>query len=216
MARVRRPGRGRVASPGGAGGPRAGASAAAARAGTRRSRRRRRAKAGAAACGGARWRRCSDRGGAGGPRNGAARRQGRLGGLGALGGGARASARAARGGTAAAPWRPRRRGSGAAAVARNSAGEEVGEGEESAAELTRGSIWAEMDRRWGFNGEGELRGGRRGWIVAAARFWPGGGSAELKDGRRRWRAMLRSSGCGESKHGDAGWSARTPAWRAAG
>ena len=211
MARARRPGRGRVASPGGAGGPRAGASAAAARAGTRRSRRRRRAKAGAAACGGARWRRCSDRGGAGGPRDGAARRQGRLGGLGALGGGARASARAARGGTAAAPWRSRRRGGGPTPAMRDSSGDRVGKEEGVASELTAGSIWSESGRRSGIDGEGWSS----TWLsMAAAAETPdsAGGGARPSSWRHGGASGRGRAAWGaENRAGWRGWSARRPA-----
>ena len=71
-------------------------------------------------------------------------------------------------GAAAAHGRPRWRSTFPAAVAPvapESSGEEVGEGEEVAAELTVGSIWAEKGREREFDGEGRSSAERQ-WRTA--------------------------------------------------
>ena len=55
--------------------------------------------------------------------------------------------------------RPRQRGSEPVVVAADSLGEKVGEGEEVAAELTVGSIWAEKGRERELDGEGRSSAG---------------------------------------------------------
>ena len=81
-------------------------------------------------------------------------RSAEAGGCGARGSGLRAPHRAAHGARIVVAARPRRRGGAPAAAAPDSSREEVGEGEEVAAELTVGSIWADEVRERGLDGEG--------------------------------------------------------------
>ena len=93
------------------------------------------------------------------PREGAARASARPGGLGARDGGAQLCAGRPGIVRARRAERPRQRGSEPVAVAADSLGEKVGEGEEVAAELTVGSIWAEKGRERELDGEGRSSAG---------------------------------------------------------
>ena len=83
--------------------------------------------------------------------------------------------------------RPRGRGSEPAAVAADSLGEKVGEGEEVAAELTVGSIWAEKGREREFDGEGRSSAERQ-WRTAVCGLDSVGGGFNRARG---WSEVVR-------------------------
>jgi len=89
-----------------------------------------------------------------------------------------------------------------AAMAPESSGEEVGEGEEVAAELTVGSIWAEKSRERELDGEGRSSTERQWRTAVCALDSAGGGLNRASGGAEELRGETREVG---ARGIGAGW-----------
>ena len=107
--------------------------------------------------------------------------------------------------------RPRRCGCAAAAVAPETRGKEVGEGEGVAGELTEVRFWAEGGRERELDGDGEARrsgnGGRRSAGVIPAEEWRN----RTQRGAVEVEGEVKRLGVRAIEAERRGWSARRPA-----